>query len=686
MPLATESSMGNLGHVTAAQVAANSAAQAKQTATENATVQADLPTLISDINSNNFAGAWKLAESTAPQFGTNTGAVTTDPLLAAMESSKGLQTIDPTKQWTPAEVQQYYAALGNSAGYTNGNLLGQNPYGLWGSQGAVLGGSDASANIAQEGSTPDVSRFAGARPSKNFVEKYGADIALLVAAVAAPEVIGALAPELSAGAAIATGGATGAATGLIGTAAAGALYGAGTGALVGEISGGNVGKDALLGAVGGGITGAVAGSTLQGNLANEIGSPAASAVTKLGTAELTKTADSAITSPTGGSVSTPNPVPQTMSNDLGNVTATPATSASPSIGSSLLSGLGASSLGSLVGNVAPYAAVGALGISQANKGQAQDQQYAAQEQALGQPMVNQSATLANNYNTNTLNPQDTALLQNAQSLATQINQNSQGLSTIAQQAFSNYSNGTLPPADQAALDAQVTSQKQQVAQQLASAGITDSTILASANANIDNQALITKQNLLNAQFATGNQAYDSYLTGTQAGQSILTTATQTADTTLQGELSASISSFGAGANVIMAGINTAMTTDAAYSAQVSQLMGTLAAAYAKQYMTANPTGAGSPLSALTGGAGNPAANLSTTGPVAGSPISSSTTALSNAGTDAASLNADMASLGTQTMTTAQLDSALSGANLASDLGSTAPSSLTTDFSSLLGGP
>ena len=180
--------------------------------------------VIQDLNTNNFAGAWQTALATSPLYGTNYGAQTSDPLLSALESSKGLQELDPTKAWTPAETDAYYAALnanpvfhGQTVTGAGGGKesLGQDPYGLWGSAAGISSGGDASANISQEGVTPDVGRFAGARPSSTFLDKYGGDIAALALAVAAPEAIGALAPALGGGVA--------------GAAGAGAIYGAGAG-------------------------------------------------------------------------------------------------------------------------------------------------------------------------------------------------------------------------------------------------------------------------------------------------------------------------------------------------------------------------------------------------------------------------------------------------------------------------
>ena len=227
---------------------------------------------IQDLNSNNFKGAWDAALQSSGLYnkggyGAAMGSASQDPLLRAMESSQGLQQLDPSKKWNATEVGQFYNAFNSEGAYHGQNIsanggteaLGKNPYGNWGNAADISSGKDAAANIAQEGLTPDIQRFAGARPTTSFMGKYGADIALAVTAIAAPYAVAAMAPYLSAGAAIASAGATGAATGMIGTAAAGALYGAGAGALMGGVTGGNIGQDALKGMIGGGIGGAAAG-------------------------------------------------------------------------------------------------------------------------------------------------------------------------------------------------------------------------------------------------------------------------------------------------------------------------------------------------------------------------------------------------------------------------------------------
>jgi hypothetical protein len=285
--------------------------------------------VISDLNSGNYSDAWSTALSTSPLFGTNYNTGTTDPLLEAMESGSGLQQLDPSKTWNSSSINAYYDALGSNPVYNgktvdgvNGQAesLGKNPYSLWGSGADLTNGHDASTNSSTAGdnSAPDVERFAGARPTQSFLSKYGADIATLVAAVAAPyaapELAGALglgtstaalagagalygagttaAIDAASGKPITLGGeAIGAATGAtgsgalkglgatvgastgFGTAAGNALVGAGTGAATSALKGGNP----LIGAISGGIGGAAQGLTTQAGQAinNATGLPVA---------------------------------------------------------------------------------------------------------------------------------------------------------------------------------------------------------------------------------------------------------------------------------------------------------------------------------------------------------------------------------------------------------------------------
>ena len=276
-------------------------------------------TAISDLNSGNYAGALQAGLSSGSIYGTNTDAQTTDPLLEALESSQGLEELDPSKQWNAQSIQQYYAAFGANPVTTGtqagtaeaGESWGANPYGLWGNASKVA--SDAQTNIDTQGdnSAPDIERFAGSKPTTSFLGKYGVDIAALAATalsfgVAAPALAGALAADgiatgLAAGAIAggvmggvnalavdaitgkpitaggvlggALGGAVGGgllplaggaindATGLGSTVSTG-LAGAGLGAAKSALAGGNVGVGALTG----GIGGAVQGSGILGNI------------------------------------------------------------------------------------------------------------------------------------------------------------------------------------------------------------------------------------------------------------------------------------------------------------------------------------------------------------------------------------------------------------------------------------
>lgn len=575
-----------------AQVSAN------QRASTASTLQTDESQVVADINANDFTAAWATAEGSTSLYGGGNAndAPTTDPLVAALESSQGLQALDPSKTWTAPEDAAYYQALGESGGYTGAGTLGKNPYGLWGSQAAVTGGQDAAANVAQEGATPDVERFAGAQPDKSFLSKYGTDIGLLVAAVAAPEAI----PALSA--------AIGAGEGIVAGAEAGALYGAGTTAIADELGGNPItAKGELTGAVGGAVTGSIVESGLTG-LPKVAASEGGKALTGALSSGLSSTPSQSTTSGLSPGVM---PVtasgPPAMSNiggdpsnpDLGTAAAGDATSSTDTsgFGSQFLTGLestlGGTSLGNTLGSATPYLAIGALGQAQAAAGQASDAKYSQQLQALAQPSLGEETTLQNQYNSGKLNSTDQAVVNTGIAQGQSLIASAGGLSSIAQTLFQDYNTSTLKPADQTQLTQTVQAQKSAVAQQLASAGITDSTILAGQYQQIDNQALVTKQTILDGYYNVGNQAYTQWLTATEAGQQEITNAQTFASTQLQSYLTQSMNEAGIGIAASTTAIQTQMQTDAQYAAQVSQLYGTLMNAYAKQAAQKAASGGGS---------------------------------------------------------------------------------------------
>jgi trimeric autotransporter adhesin len=474
--------------------------------------------------------------------------------------------------------------------------------------------------------------------SGGIVNSLGATVA--VVAPIAIEAAAAYAGGLGAGA---LAGAAGAGT--IGTAvAAGAGSGAIGAAASDTISGtpltlGSVGKGAALGAVAGGITGGLQATGAQDAINSELGSTLGNVVTKAGASELTSLVGSTLTSPTGKSATTTSSLETSGSNvpagqyeasnsgesstgskglspgvaplaaaGVGAVAAsaapmsttggdpslsvgdTPDSTAPASSGSSFLgdvgtgltSALGGGSLGNVIGGALPYAAVAGIGMAQASAGEAQDAKYSQQQQALAQPALSESNTLLNKYNSNSLNTTDQNVVNTETKQGNQIIQSATGLSQIAQTAFAEYNSGKLNAADQTTLNQTVAAQKQQVAQQLASAGITDSTILAAQYQQIDNNAIVTKQNMLNNYFNTGSTAYNQWLTATTEGQQTIQDAQKFASSSLQTELANSMSEANIGMGEMNTAIQTQMTTDANYAAQVSTLLGTLATAYAKQ--------------------------------------------------------------------------------------------------------
>lgn len=303
------------------------------------------------------------------------------------------------------------------------------------------------------------------------------------------------------------------------------------------------------------------------------------------------------------------------------------------VGTGVLNSLGGGNLGQTIGGMAPYLAVGAIGMEQAKAGEAQDAKYSAQQQALAQPAIKQSNDMLAQYNAGKLNSTDQKVVDTGVSQGASIIKSASGLSDIAKTAFSNYNSGKLNAADQITLDNQTAAAKQQVAQQLASAGITDSTILAAQNQSIDNQAIQTKQSMLNNYFNTGSAAYNQWLQATTQGQQTIQDAQKFASTSLQNELANSMAEANIGIGEVNTAIQTQMTTDANYAAQVSQLLGTLATAYAKQVAgratSAGGGGAsGNPIAGAAGSAAKGAASGGSGGndPFAGTSLANNTAA------------------------------------------------------------
>lgn len=266
-------------------------------------------------------------------------------------------------------------------------------------------------------------------------------------------------------------------------------------------------------------------------------------------------------------------------------------------------------LGSFLGGIAPSAATAGIGLSQIQQAQAQNQQYQQQEAALGQPFLDASKQQLQMSQAGQLSPAQQAVVSTSAQQGQNLINQAGPLAQIFQQSFSNYQSGTLQPAQQAQLDQQVAAAKAELRQTLGANA--DSSTLATQDAQIDQQALITKQNMLNAQFQTGNQAYDTWMSSTQQGQQLILQGQQYAAQQLQQDLTNSLQLGAEGMAPVEQSINMAISSDADLSNQVNQLMSNLAASWA--YMQAKGGGSGgsslfgsgsSPWTGVAGAAGN----------------------------------------------------------------------------------
>jgi hypothetical protein len=111
-----------------------------------------------------------------------------------MESNVGALT--PGAKWDTQSTKAYFDAFeqatGASTGQFNANPLGKNASGLWGKAAADSGKADAQAaawSSEYPGQAPNIEQALGAKPTKNFAQKYGATIANLAIGIVAPELL-----------------------------------------------------------------------------------------------------------------------------------------------------------------------------------------------------------------------------------------------------------------------------------------------------------------------------------------------------------------------------------------------------------------------------------------------------------------------------------------------------------------
>jgi hypothetical protein len=276
-------------------------------------------------------------------------------------------------------------------------------------------------------------------------------------------------------------------------------------------------------------------------------------------------------------------------------------------------GINWGSLGQTALGLAPSLIAGGIGLTQAKSAQSQNDAFANQLQALGGPYTAAGQQLLKQFQSGNIRPDQQKVANLATTQGQSLIDSGSQLSSIAQSAYQNYQAGKLPPADEQRLADQTAAQKQEMRQRLAGQGITDSSILAGYDQQIENQANINRQDLLDKRFATGNTAYDEWLKSTSEGQQLKLEGAKFAATSLDNMLQQSLSLGAEGMAPITQAIELKMQSDAALSAQVQQLMGNLAGAYAY-----GKTGGQVPGGGTTGAALNTAsAALNTAGKAVG---------------------------------------------------------------------
>lgn len=237
----------------------------------------------------------------------------------------------------------------------------------------------------------------------------------------------------------------------------------------------------------------------------------------------------------------------------------------------------------------PYGAAAGIGLATAKGAQQQATQEAGQLKSASAPFLSGAQRELSQFESQTLTPTQQQFVDFTSKEGQDIIASGGALNEIAQQAFGDYKSGKLPAADELKLQQQVQAQKQQLRQTMANSGTTDSSVLLAYDQQIDNQAAITRQSLLDARFQTGSAAYNQWLNSTTQGIQVKALGAQFAQTAFQDMVKNALGLGGLGMAGLESAIALTIQSDEALSKEVSDLMGNLAAAYA--YTVSGP-GAG----------------------------------------------------------------------------------------------
>lgn len=500
--------------------------------------------------------------------------------------------------------------------------LGYDVGGLTASNAAVGGVSDVGAVLSAAAPSASV------LPTAADLAAAGGSIGALPAAI--PEIPSALS---SLGTAALSGAERGAATGAITSTIRGGnpLTGAALGAVTGGVGAG-VGDVASseLGSVGGKIAGGAAGgatgsaltggnvpiSALTGGVSSGVGAETTSLTgsTPLGTAAGAAAGSyvgSALgpgQSYTGGTVASPttpggapatnwltqmNPANQTPANPLlpvGMATATqgmmpttpvssPATPPQTSVGQDALSWLG--------NNAGTIAEVG-LGLYESNQAKNLNQNLANELKSVGQPLITAGQTALDQASKGTLNAQQAGSQAASFATGTQLQGEATPLLNIANAAFQNYVNGSIPPWQQQQLDQQQAAEIAQARQSLGPQ--VDSSSMSAVTAQINQKFDITKGQLVLAQYGIGKDALSAGTSIEQLGYTDIQQGWQTGIDAIQQNINNAISLSTAGFGPLADAIALQIQGDTQVSSALMDMMGAIGMGYAIQNASGKSTG------------------------------------------------------------------------------------------------
>jgi len=257
-----------------------------------------------------------------------------------------------------------------------------------------------------------------------------------------------------------------------------------------------------------------------------------------------------------------------------------------------------SSLGNTISSNAGDLAAGAAGLSAANQQKSENAALANKLATPANALISGGMKDLSNYKD--LSPTQQAALQSGVSTGQTLTGEANPLIGIGQTAFGQYGLGQLPAWQQAEID-QKTAQQKALARQSLGANV-DSTTLAQMDAQIDQQAEISKGNLLQQNLSTGEQAYQQGTGLQQTGGTDITAAYNNASQDISKNLSDALSQITTGLGPLEDSINIQIQGNTALTGQLQQLYAALAKATSSGGAASGGAASGGGLGSLVSGA------------------------------------------------------------------------------------